>query len=271
MASETKTRRAELEWEIERVRGEVLQLLVEADWVKFSEIPRIEMLLVRKVGMWHIELERCKLEAKRAMRRGELARALLGKSGNVDCRAVEQAVGSEFSHHAQELLERERACAAIIGNQRTRVALGECDERELKELHRILVGRLHPFLGCNPNASWNSSLSKARLALKRADLPMMRSVEQSTRPLHVAVSRSRVQLSDDELNAELAILNAKAAVAQERLSSIESEVAYTMRAFIEDQKWVEAKVAELSESIARQKELAALYQSYYLELVFGVA
>ena len=271
MAQEKTSGRRELEKSLEAARGRVLQALLEADWLELFEIPQIEATLVGKVGLWRNELERCELQALQAERRCELARKELEQRGSVDVDAVEREVEWEFAQRSEQLRKQERACSAVINGQRVRECCSAERESELKELHRTLISRLHPLLNPWVDDTARTKFRIARLALKKVDVTMMRSVEDATRMLERATEASWRLLSEEELNAEVVLMEAKEPLAVERLVRVKLRSPYTMRAHVASSDWVQGKVGEICEQIERNRERVALYQAYYLELVSKAA
>ncbi|MBO4365625.1 MAG: hypothetical protein J5804_04955 [Eggerthellaceae bacterium] len=96
--------------------------------------------------------------------------------------------------------------------------------RELHALHRCLVERLHPFTNPEADDSCKRRLALVRLALRRGDVPMMRSLEMLTRAERGSTRALDTLQSVDECRAELALVNAHVNVMHEQRELLRGRV-----------------------------------------------
>ena len=128
-----------------------------------------------------------------------------------------------------------RACLVEVLCDIDRMAQGqsacanmeEGSRRELNALHRRLVERLHPFTNPEADRICVRRLKLVRLALRRADIPMMRSLDALTSGEQGAQRAMAALTSVEECNAELALVTAQVNVMHEERTRMRSNALHS--------------------------------------------
>ena len=157
-----------------------------------------------------------------------------------------------------------RRCRRL--SSRVSRAMSTRDTRELKRLHRLLIKRLHPDTNIGHEEECERFFLLAQAAYENGDLDLMRSVEAATTHLG---SGGRAPESEDEAQAEIAIVQARVDIAQGKLNVLKTSNPYALKEKLDDAQWVAETVMDLKERTAQHRRARDYYLDEYRSLKEG--
>ena len=252
-----------LQASINEIRARILDVLLEADYILLQENPRIEADYAVKIGYLENELLRVQIEARRARRKAELAQARVNSGSGIDEASIEEGLDEEFAEWQEQLEGKMEFLVQMMEQHVSREYLPPEKAREVKELHRTLVKRLHPDLVGDDDPDRMRFLLITEAAYKAGDFETLRAIESASRHMEPTPQ----ELSDvDELNAERALLEAQLSITEDRLNSIKEQNPYALKEKLADPEWLCTKVAELKSEISKQEAARDAYKERFEQL-----
>ena len=253
---------------IQEVRAQIADVLMEIDKLTLQVKRQIEVDYAVKVGCYENELLQAQIAARRAKRRLELAQARCNRVEALDEDALEQGLDQEFEEWEAQLAQQvDDYLAKLEWRTRARELMPH-EVRELRELHRELVKRLHPDLHPQQSEDEERLFQIMQGAYKNGDLETLRSLQAAT--AYLAQPDEDGGETADALYAEYELLCAQLRVTQERLEAIKGMPPFTLLDQLNDPEWVCERVEELKAAIAQQKEAKRAYDQRYQQLLARV-
>ena len=253
--------------QIVEARAKIADLLLEIDYIVLQANPRIEAEYATKIGYLENDLLKWQIAARKARRRFTLAQAR-ANSG-------ESFAPDEFDAQLdEELAEWEGLLAASVTaflEAAERMAgskpLSPSDAREVKQLHRELIKRLHPDLHPGQSHEAERFFMVAQAAYENGDLQALRAVAVATEGMgEEAVNE---EMPDDEAAAELELVLAHERVLEQQVEELKSRNPYALGEKLADGEWVIRRTSGLKGQIEEQKAAAKAYDERFRALVGG--
>ena len=250
--------------DIEQVRQEITELLMEIDHINLQINPRVEVDYAIRIGCYENELLKAQIEARRAKHRFELAQARLNRGEAVSDEDLEKTLDEEFeAWEAQLAIQVQSYLAKLEINAGTRTLLPhELDQ--IRSLHRELVKRLHPDLRPAQTEDERRLFAMVQEAYKKGSLEMLRSIEVAT--AYLAKDDEDAGKSADELSVEYELLSAQLRVLKDQLEALKSVPPYTFAERLADPAWVHRRTQELKQEIEEQQKVREAYDEKYTAL-----
>lgn len=253
--------------QIAEARSRIAELLLEIDNITLQVNPRIEAEYETKIGYLENELLKWQIAARRARRRCSLAQARANSGEAVAADEFEAQLDEELAEWnallAKSVAAFLEAAERIAGSRQ----LSPAESRELKQLHRELIKRLHPDLHPGQSEEASRFFMVAQAAYENGDLQTLRAVAVAIEGMgEQAVDAS---MPEDEAAAELELVLAHERVLEQQVEQLKSSLPYTLGAMLEDGAWVVRRTSELKRQIEEQKAAAQAYDERFNEIVGG--
>lgn len=248
-------------------RGRVADLLLEIDDIVLQANPQIEANYATKIGYLENDLFKWQIAARRAQRRYTMAqaRANVGETFAED--EFEEQLDEELAQWesvlAQSIETFLKAAERMTGSRK----LSPADSREVRQLHRNLIKRLHPDLHPGQSDEEKRFFAVAQAAYENGDLGVLRALAVATEGMGDAPDDS--DLTEDEASVELELVLAHERVLQQQLDELKRSNPYALKALLEDGAWVIRRTTELKKQIEEQKEATRAYDRRFKELMEG--
>lgn len=247
------------------LRQQVVDTLLEIDNINLQVNPRILADYAKSIGYLETDLYKWQLKGRRAKRRLALAQAKANKGENISLERIDADLDSEFAEWSTKLSalldEHLQLLESITGSR----PLSPSAVRELKTIHKKLIKRLHPDLHPDLSEDGMRFFLIAQSAYENGDLSMLRAIDTATEDYEDPVVPS--ELSDCDLEIEVAIAEAQLNVAVEKLDALESSYPYTLSELLNDPIKLAKRKMELEDEIENQKEIAKGYEEKLADLM----
>ena len=254
---------SELREEFFRLRGRLLDVIVEFDTIDLRLNPETEARYSALIGVWERGLAKCEIDLRRAKRKYQLAKCAAHHGYQVTEESLDMQIDAELGDSSRFL-----ACAA----SRNLNAMDACLNAErytedmlerLRAMFRHVVDELHPDLNPDVGLLEGQLLDEARVAYARGDMADLCHIDRS---IHRGggVRAYIDSLSIDELTIEHELLHACFVVRSENLAHMRKSFPYIYHDLVRDPNWVCTKANTLRNQIkavqAQTKEYKRLYQ-----------
>lgn len=250
-----------------QVRQQVIDILLEIDDIKLQVNPQLLAQYAKTIGYLENDLYKWELRARRCKRKFALAQASVNRREPVMLDEIDNALDEEFAKWEAQLTERMNEQLQLLEASAGSRPLSPSDGRELKELHRKLIRRLHPDI--HPNLPENAQrfFLIAQTAYENGDIDTLRVVDTATEDYEEQADT--MDLSEDDAAIELAMAQAQLNVAREQLDVLKRSHPYTLAELLNDPVELMRRTHELKAEIERQKEVARVYEAKIAELMEG--
>ena len=218
--------------ECETLRDEVARLLIEAHDLVQVVKPNLLALYRTKLGAW--ELKRLQLECDigRLKRKISLIQAKMNRGAPVDEVELEGQLDLELIEWRTRVDEAVAALEAAT--TRLEHPMAEEEARELRDLYRALVKRLHPDLNADLTDAERHLWHRVQQAYDRADIEELRAlalVQPSSASGAGPSALEQLASERDALESHITRLLAE-------IAAIESQPPFTMRKQLADSEWI---------------------------------
>ena len=233
-------RKKQLKEEYERLQLEYAALVAERDELENSEGPRLTALYMEAVGQLQYEVLVLRYEIALLKQKRDLLQAYKNPGEKADLNYVDEqveATAKTYNENIQREEEKIKQAKAYIEEQKEEEKKNqENEKRELRDLYRKLVHRLHPDL--HPEQTeWEKELFlKVQDAYEKGDLEKLRELAQQLEagmPAD-AVNNETTEEWEERVNQ----LKEEIAKIREEIEKILQEFPFTYRERLNNPEWI---------------------------------
>ena len=233
-------RKKQLKEEYERLQLEYAALVADRDELENSEGPRLTALYMETVGQLQYEVLVLQYEIALLKQKRDLLQAYKNRGEKADLNYVDEQVettAKTYNENIQREEEKIKQAKAYIEEQKEEEKKNQEDEkRELRNLYRKLVHRLHPDL--HPEQTeWEKELFlKVQDAYEKGDLERLRELAQQLEagmPAD-AVNNETTEEWEERVNQ----LKEEIAKIREEIEKILQEFPFTYRERLNNPEWI---------------------------------
>lgn len=233
-------RKKQLKEEYERLQLEYAALVAERDELENSEGPRLTALYMEAVGQLQYEVLVLRYEIALLKQKRDLLQAYKNRGEKADLNYVDEqveATAKTYNENIQREEEKIKQAKAYIEEQKEEEKKNqENEKRELRDLYRKLVHRLHPDL--HPEQTeWEKELFlKVQDAYEKGDLEKLRELAQQLEagmPAD-AVNNETTEEWEERINQ----LKEEIAKIREEIEKILQEFPFTYRERLNNPEWI---------------------------------
>jgi hypothetical protein len=233
-------RKKQLKEEYERLQLEYAALVAERDELENSEGPRLTALYMEAVGQLQYEVLVLRYEIALLKQKRDLLQAYKNRGEKADLNYVDEqveATAKTYNENIQREEEKIKQAKAYIEEQKEEEKKNqENEKRELRDLYRKLVHRLHPDL--HPEQTeWEKELFlKVQDAYEKGDLEKLRELSQQLEagmPAD-AVNNETTEEWEERVNQ----LKEEIAKIREEIEKILQEFPFTYRERLNNPEWI---------------------------------
>ena len=262
-------RKKQLKEEYERLQLEYAALVAERDELENSEGPRLTALYMEAVGQLQYEVLVLRYEIALLKQKRDLLQAYKNRGEKADLNYVDEqveATAKTYNENIQREEEKIKQAKAYIEEQKEEEKKNqENEKRELRDLYRKLVHRLHPDL--HPEQTeWEKELFlKVQDAYEKGDLEKLRELAQQLEagmPAD-AVNNETTEEWEERVNQ----LKEEIAKIREEIARILQEFPFTYRERLNDPEWIvqtqdmlRKEIAELEKEKTRLEKIVSIME-----------
>ena len=233
-------RKKQLKEEYERLQLEYAALVADRDELENSEGPRLTALYMEAVGQLQYEVLVLRYEIALLKQKRDLLQAYKNRGEKADLNYVDEqveATAKTYNENIQREEEKIKQAKAYIEEQKEEEKKNqENEKRELGDLYRKLVHRLHPDL--HPEQTeWEKELFlKVQDAYEKGDLEKLRELAQQLEagmPAD-AVNNETTEEWEERVNQ----LKEEIAKIREEIEKILQEFPFTYRERLNNPEWI---------------------------------
>ena len=226
------------------VKTAIMDVLLQIDYIRLQENPRIEADYAVKVGYLENELLEVQVAARRAKRKLTLAQAAANRGVKLQESALEAQLDEEFAEWTRRIEQAVSRFYVLVDYRCGLQALSNAESEELRHLYRMLVKRLHPDVNPEQSEKDTRLFLMAQSAYASGDASVLRSL----------VSALGLEDNAEEglpdapvlMDAQLAVLEEQLRLHREKLEALKQEFPYKYREKLADAAWVVRRVGELN-------------------------
>jgi hypothetical protein len=246
-----------LKAEVEKLRTELSMLVLERDDLIYQECKNIEMAYMLSVGSLEYKAYEIECAILRLKRKVELIQAKKNRQEKIILPYIESILDSEFAEYQSKLNEQVEQMNTALERSKGKM-LNEAESRELKKLYRVIVKSLHPDMNPDLPDAKIQLFMNAISAYECGDLNGLRIISEmvSESVLPDLKSNGLVVLMKEKDRLLILLQSIK-----DKIAEIKSEYPYTMKPLIQSPAAVEARKAELEESIGKLNETLVAYKT----------
>ena len=245
-------RKKQLKEEYERLQMKYAALVAERDELENSEGPRLTALYMEAVGQLQYEVLVLQYEIALLKQKRDLLQAYKNRGEKADLNYVDEQVettAKTYNENIQREEEKIKQAKAYIEEQNEKEKKNQEDEkRELRDLYRKLVHRLHPDL--HPEQTeWEKELFlNVQDAYEKGDLERLRELAQL---LEAGIPTDAVDNeTTEEWEERVNQLKEEIKKIREEIAKILQEFPFTYRERLNDPEWISQTQDMLRKEIA---------------------
>ena len=252
-----------LKADVEKIRVELSMLVLERDNLLFQECKNIEMAYMLAVGGLEYKAYKIECEILRLKRKAELIQAKKNRQEKVILSEIEETLDFEFAEYEARLNEELGKMNSALERSKGKL-LSEEETSEMKKLYRGIVKSLHPDLHPDLSETEIQLFHNAVEAYENGDLNGLRIIgEMIADSVLPDIKSDGLAFLIKEKERLIGLLQ----IMKERISKIKSEYPYTMKAFVQDPKKIEARKTELRDYIKELNETLAAHAAKIAEMM----
>lgn len=238
-----------------KLKNELAELFEKREYMLNYEKATLLAAYTKWIGTYKYEEFSLQVTIKRQQRKAQIIQAHINRNEPIVIEAIEQQLNEEFAEYEQLLqdqLEQIKAATEYLESP----VLTEEEAKELKQIYRILVKRLHP--------DWNPDLTqkerdlfvRVQAAYKTANLQELRNI--------LLMIDAETPFNRDEKDIELEIVQYEKSIAdiKERIEKLEQTFPFTMREMLADEEQLKKQQEEIQANILKLRADEEKWMAY---------
>lgn len=243
-------KKAKLE-KIDDLRHQYIILYTRRDSMITNERDNIYCRYVRLLGKTKYENFKLSVEVRVLKMKVELAQAALNRNQRPDLDEIERLTNAKLRSYFEELEEQARAIKAVD----TFETISSFTVRELKDLYRVLVRRLHPDLNPDLPDHLKDLFVKGQAAYRSYDIDLLREIIK-----RLDMDRADISIPGDSVDITIATLTRDIDALQDEIEKLRESFPFNLEKDLMDPVWVDKQQKILQEdrkTLLSRKEMYA--------------
>lgn len=236
---------------LEHLRKEYAQLCAEREEMISFEKESLYTLYLNLVGHANYEVFCLSVEVSALKLKVQLAQAAFNRSEKPNLAEIEKTVKKQLEHYYEQIAQQARNLEIA----KTSTPIAHEQSRELKELYRLLVKRLHPDLHPEQEDRFNDLFLQVQTAYRTLDLDFLRQVVLKLEMDEIDLK----ELSAPNTEQFIERLEKQIEELSKNIKELNATFPFNYREKLSDRNWVEEEKKQLHE---RKKQLEREKQIY---------
>lgn len=242
---------------IASLKSELAKLICDRDIAENTVKKNLEALYVTKVGKNEYELFALECQAARLRRKIQLMQKAINHGRQINALLIEKQLDIEYEEWEAKITKMLTAIAA--GKARLKALMPQKESRQLQNLYRELVKKLHPDVNETQTEKQKLLWNQTQQAYQNGDIEELKTIkllledngkygrgkEESTDSSDGASKESALK----KLEKTISLLKEKVFKIMEYIKELKSEFPFTIEDNIKDDEWVSRKNREISEKM----------------------
>jgi len=243
-----------LKAEVEALRKKFLTLYTQRDDMLCTDKEDLYIRYLQEIGQSQYENYRLQVEVRALKRKVELAQSYINRDRKPNAKHIDTQVKKELKDYYKQV-EQQQEALKVAQKAET---ISKFDLKEMHDIYRVLVKRLHPDLNPTQKAQDAEIFIKAQVAYRTHNIDLLREM----------IMRLKMDEEVDTLvnNSEETLDDMKARL-QKQIAEIEHDIAYllttfpfNMRSLLDDPEALATKKEEMKQehgALLAQKRIYA--------------
>ncbi|MDD3521161.1 MAG: hypothetical protein PHU65_08025 [Actinomycetota bacterium] len=240
---------------IASLKSELAKLICDRDIAENTVKKNLEALYVTKVGKNEYELFALECQAARLRRKIQLMQKSINHGRQINAALIEKQLDIEYEEWEAKITKMLTAIAA--GKARLKALMPQKESRQLQNLYRELVKKLHPDVNETQTEKQKLLWNQTQQAYQNGDIEELKTIKLLLEDTDKD-SRGKEEYdgSSDKASKESALKNIEKTISllkekvfkiMEYIKELKSEFPFTIEYNIKDDEWVSRKNREISE------------------------
>jgi len=226
-----------LKAEVEELRKKFLTLYTQKDFMISTEKTDLYIRYLKELGQAQYENYLLQVEVRALKRKVELAQSYINRDQKPNVNLIDTQVKIELKDYYKQIEQQQETLKAA----QEAGTISEFDMKEMHDIYRVLVKRLHPDLNPNQKEIDAELFIKAQAAYHTHDLNLLREMIMRLKmDENVDTLLSKNEETLDEMKVRL----------QKQIAEIEHDIAYLLTSFPFNVR----SLLEDSDALAKKKE-----------------
>lgn len=237
---------------LDALRKEIVDLVFERDQLQFTVCENIKASYIREYGDLEYHIYQAYTVFMRLRRKKDFIQARINRQEEINLVEIETFLDQEFQHFQETLQEKLEEMAKAVERVNGTPLTGE-ESKELKQLYKLLVKKLHPDLHPDQSEQDAEFFKSVVSAFKACDLKTLRLIDLL---LQEGSSESETGLStvNDSLEQEQKKLETIRKNIQNEIEEIKSNVPYTLNEYIASAEIIRKRKDSLQKQLLAYQE-----------------
>jgi len=246
-----------LKAEVEELRKKFLTLYTQKDDMISTEREDLYIRYLKEVGQTQYENYQLQVEVRALKRKVELAQSYINRDQRPNVKLIDTQVKKELKEYYEQIKQQQQA----LKTARKAATISKFDLKEMHDIYRVLVKRLHPDLNPDQEEKDAELFIKAQAAYHTHNIDLLREMIMRLKmdeEVDTLVSKNEETLED--MKARL----------QKQIAEIEHDIAYLLTTFpfnvrplLEDPEALAKKKEEMKREHDELMEQKRIYAERY--------
>lgn len=237
---------------VDALRKEIVDLVFERDQLKFTVCENIKASYIREYGDLEYRIYQAYTVFMRLRRKKDFIQARINRQEEINLVEIETLLDQEFQHYQESLQEKLEEMAKAVERVNGTPLTGE-ESKELKQLYKLLVKKLHPDLQPDQSEQDAEFFKSVVSAFKACDLKTLRLIDLL---LQEGSSDSETGLSTvkDSLEQEQKKLEVIRKNIQNEIEELKSVPPYTLKEYLATDEIIRKRKDSLQKQLVAYQE-----------------
>jgi len=226
-----------LKAEVEELRKKFLTLYTQKDDMIGTEKEDLYIRYLKEIGQGLYENYQLQVEVQTLKRKVELAQIYVNRDQKPDAKLIDERVMAELDEYYDQIKQQQLALEAAQKAE----TISKFDLKEMRDIYRVLVKRLHPDLNPDQKEKDEELFIKAQAAYRTHNLDLLREMIM------------RLEMDEDVdtlMNKSEETLEEMKARLQKQIAEIEHDIEYLLTTF----PFTERSLLDDPEALAKKQE-----------------
>lgn len=238
-----------------KLKNDLAELFGKREYMLNYEKATLLAAYTKWIGSYKYEEFSLQVTIKRQQRKAQIIQAHINRNEPIIIEAIEDQLNEEFAEYEQllqEQLEQIKAATEYLESP----VLSEEEAKELKQIYRILVKRLHPDWNPDLTQEERDLFMRVQAAYKTANLQELRNIL-----LMIDIQKPTTR-QDKDIELEIAQYEKSIADMKERIEKLEQTFPFTMREILADEEQLKKQQEEIQANILKLRADEEKWMAY---------